>query len=141
MRRGPNWIHGTEHNPILDIARKRNTTTLNPEAATFSAAIDQFGQAMPEAKVNEHNEVMWGVIDDAFTYSKGKSSSIPQDRSLYDFFHTKLQEKNLPPASSEIVLQMARIWGDFVADPIEKQSLKYLWLEDCIDGGRSYPSP
>lgn len=69
---------------------------------------------MPGAKVKEHNELMWNVIDDAFGYSKGKSASIPQDRSLYDFVQTKVKEKNLDRASSEIVLQMARIWGDFI---------------------------
>lgn len=109
--------------------------TLNPEAAGSSAAVDQLGCTMPEAKVKKHNEQMWSVIDDAFRYSKEQSASIPQDRSLYDFFQTKLKEKSLDQASSEIVLQMARIWGDFIGDPIEKQSLKYLWLEDCIDGG------
>jgi len=135
LKRGPNWIHGTECNPILDLARETETITLKPEAASFSAAVDQLGLTMPEVKVKEHNELMWGVIDDAFTYSKEGSTSIPQDRSLYDFFQTRLKEKSLNPASSEIVLQMARIWGDFIGDPIQKQSLKYLWLEDCIDGG------
>lgn len=90
---------------------------------------------MPRAKVKEHYDVMWSVIDDAFEYSREESATIPQDRSLYDFFQTKLKGKNLDEVSSEIVLQMARLWGDFVGDPIEKQSLKYLWLEDCIDGG------
>lgn len=52
-----------------------------------------------------------------------------------DYFHTSLEEKKLAEDSSALVLQMARIWGDFIGDPIEKQSLKYLWLEECIDGG------
>lgn len=52
-----------------------------------------------------------------------------------DYFHTSLKEKKLAEDSSTLVLQMARIWGDFIGDPIETQSLKYLWLEECIDGG------
>jgi len=123
----------------LDLANETSTVTLNPEAAGSSAAVDQLGHTMPEAKVKEHNELMWSVIDSAFKYSKEESASIPQDRSLYGFFQTKLKEKSLDRASSEIVLQMARIWGDFIGDPIEKQSLKYLWLEDCIDGGSRQP--
>lgn len=135
MNRGPNWIHGTERSPIHDLAIATGTVILNPEAANSSTAVDQFGHIMPGAKVKQYNELMWSVIDDAFGYSKENSASIPQDRSLYEFFQTRLKEKNLDRASSEIVLQMARIWGDFIGDPIEKQSLKYLWLEDCIDGG------
>lgn len=52
-----------------------------------------------------------------------------------DYFHSSIKEKDLDSDSSTLVLQMARIWGDFIGDPIEKQSLKYLWLEECIDGG------
>ncbi len=135
LTRGPNWIHGTERSPILDLANETGTVTLNPEAASSSTAVDQLGHIMPAAKVKEHNELMWSVIDDAFKYSKDESALIPQERSLYDFFQARLKEKSLGQASSKIVLQMARIWGDFIGDPIEKQSLKYLWLEDCIDGG------
>ena len=52
-----------------------------------------------------------------------------------DYFLSSLKDQKLGEASSSLVLQMARIWGDYIGDPIEKQSLKYLWLEECIDGG------
>ena len=52
-----------------------------------------------------------------------------------DYFRSSLEDQKLDEASSRLVLQMARIWGDYIGDPIEKQSLKYLWLEECIDGG------
>lgn len=54
-----------------------------------------------------------------------------------DFFKSKVREKQLDEKSSKYVLQMARMWGDFVGEPIEKQSLKYFWLEECIEGGKS----
>ncbi len=63
----------------MDLANETSTVTLNPEAAGSSAAVDQLGHTMPEAKVKEHNELMWSVIDSAFKYSKEDSASIPQD--------------------------------------------------------------
>ena len=57
------------------------------------------------------------------------------EESLMDFFKAKVEEKELDSRSSKIVLQMARMWGDFVGEPIEKQSLKFFWLEECIEGG------
>ena len=99
------------------------------------ATIDQLGHFMAEEKSQECTEVMWEIIDDAFSYSRKKPNSIPQDRSLLEFFQTKIKERNMGSETSETVLQMARIWGDFIGDPIEKQSLKYLWLEESIDGG------
>ena len=101
----------------------------------MSAFVDKHGHVLNERKSKESNEVMWAIIDDAFQYSRDKSTLIPQDQSLFDYFQTKLKEKDLEPTILETVLQMARIWGDFIGDPIQKQSLKYLWLEECIDGG------
>lgn len=90
---------------------------------------------MPQEKAKKHSELVWGIISDAFKYSNEQSDTIPPDRSLMEFFETKIKEKDLNGPSSRLVLQMARIWGDFVGDPIERQSLKYFWLEECIDGG------
>jgi len=35
----------------------------------------------------------------------------------------------------KILLQMAEIWGGFVGSPVTRQSLKFLWLEECVTGG------
>lgn len=139
--RGPNWIHGTNQNAILDIARETNTVTFNPEGDSLSTTVDQYGHIIPESKDKEHNEIMWSVVDDAFKYSREDSASIPQDRSLLDYFEARIKEQSIDPASSEIVLQMVTIWGNYIGSPIERQSLKYLWLEDVIDGGMLRPDP
>ena len=99
------------------------------------ATVDQLGHFMAAEKSQECTELMWEIIDDAFSYSRKEPNSISQDRSLLEFFQTKTKERNLDFETSETVLQMARIWGDFIGDLIEKQSLKYLWLEGSIDGG------
>ena len=36
----------------------------------------------------------------------------------------------------ELVLGMSEMWGAYVGDRVDLQSLKYFFLEDCIDGGR-----
>lgn len=36
----------------------------------------------------------------------------------------------------ELVLGMSQMWGTYVGDGVELQSLKYFYLEDCIAGGR-----
>ena len=52
---------------------------------------------------------------------------------------TAIKEKGFDMDTSKLVVQLARIWGNFVGDVIEKQSLKYLWLEECIEGGLVTP--
>ena len=43
-----------------------------------------------------------------------------------NFFEGEIKKKDLPQSSQQLVLYMARIWGDFIGDSIEKQSLKVL---------------
>lgn len=95
---------------------------------------------MSEAELNKHNEVMWGIIESGIKYSTEKSHSIPQSRSLLDFFTSTIKEKGLSKSASTLVIQLAKIWGNFVGGAIERQSLKYLWLEECIDGGMLHHS-
>ena len=83
----------------------------------------------------EHYDLMWGIIASAFKLSKENCASIPAEESLLDYFTVKLTEMQLHEESSKLVLSMARTWGDFVGEPIEKQSLKFFWLEECIEGG------
>ena len=90
---------------------------------------------MDEKKATAFSEIVWGIISDAFRYSNDKSSSIPPNRSLKDFVTEEVEKKDLSPADRTVVLQMAEMWGAFVGDPIGRQSLKYFWLEECIDGG------
>lgn len=81
---------------------------------------------------------MWGIIGDAFEYSAKNTTSIDSKLSLYDFFRDRVQH-SFPGDNCEeerrIVLQLAKSWGAFVGSPVETQSLKFFWLEECIEGG------
>ena len=36
----------------------------------------------------------------------------------------------------ELVLGMSQMWGAYVGDSVDRQSLKFFFLEDCINGGK-----
>ena len=90
---------------------------------------------MDEKKATEYSEVVWGIVADAFKYSNQDSAAIPPTKSLMDFFREKVKERDIGEVEQEILLQMAQMWGAFVGDPINKQSLRFFWLEECIEGG------
>lgn len=132
---GPNWIHGVNQNPILDLAKELGATTMSaPELPP--SIYDQSGHLLSQEEGQKCSELMWGIIEEAFEYSNKHSASIPQEQSLLDFFKLKLREKDLPESSRERILQVCRSWGDYIGGSIEKQSLKYFWLEETIDGGQ-----
>ena len=131
---GANWIHGTDHNPILDLAKDTNTPTHSwgEKAHTFNedGILLQDGRSLSDA--------MWGIIVQAFKHSAENTATIDPEESLHDFFVVKVKEL-FPQDNSEgqrkIVMQMSELWGAFVGSPITTQSLKFFWLEECIDGG------
>ena len=135
---GPNWIHGTDYNPILDLAKTTKTAmhTWGEKLKVFGAD----GSLLDEGK--EYNDLMWKIIAQAFKYSAQNTSTINPNESLKDFFEKKLLEEFPGQADldkKKILMQMAELWGAFVGSPVHRQSLKFFWLEDCIDGGLFCP--
>lgn len=136
---GANWIHGTDQNPILDLAKQTNTAT-----HSWGENINVFDEdgnfVLPEEGA-EYNEIMWGIIIDAFKHSNEDFACIPPTKSLHDFFVSKA--KDLIPNTDQdcekrrrIVLQMSQMWGAFVGRTVEEQSLKFFWLEETLEGGK-----
>jgi monoamine oxidase len=134
---GPNWIHGTEHNPILDLAKETDTPCHTWEGR-FNV-FDEAGQDLKNGK--ELSEAMWGIVLQAFKHSTENASTIDPKESLHDFFAEKVKEVFPDAANHEqqrkLVMQMSEMWGTFVGSPVQRQSLKYFWLEECIEGGTS----
>ena len=89
---------------------------------------------MKQSRSDYLSELMWSIIADAFKYSN-ESPDISPNRSLKDYFVEEVSKRDLNQNDTRIVLQMAEIWGGFIGDHVEHQSLRYFWLEECIDGG------
>jgi len=134
---GPNWIHGTKDNPILDIVNETKTDVGSWD--TKSYAFDEFGGLFDVAKSDMYADIMWDIVQDAFKHSNEFSAEIDEKESLRDFFMEKVVQK-VPETDQDwqmkrhVVMQMSELWGAFVGSPIERQSLKFFWLEECIEG-------
>ncbi|KAL8866063.1 MAG: hypothetical protein Q9174_006515, partial [Haloplaca sp. 1 TL-2023] len=103
---GPNWFHGIDSNPILDLAKELGATTMSvPEMAP--SVYDQKGHLLSKKEAEEGTALFWGIIEEAFQHSNQNSASIPQDESLLDFFHAKLEGKSLPQPIKECNLFLA----------------------------------
>ncbi|KAL8686390.1 MAG: hypothetical protein Q9218_007138 [Villophora microphyllina] len=136
---GPNWFHGIKGNPILDLARELGATTMSvPELAP--SVYDQAGRLLSKGEGQQCSGLFWDIIEEAFQYSNKASASIPQEQSLLDFFEIKVKERELPQVTGKRVLDLCRNWGDYIGGTIERQSLKYFFLEETIDEALTMPS-
>lgn len=89
---------------------------------------------------------MWNIIQEAFKHSNSSNTHLDKAQSLSDFFHDKVIE-TIPDAEPgfehkrRIILQMSEMWSAFVGSPVSRQSLKFFWLEECLEGGKDPVRP
>lgn len=104
--------------------------------------IDSRGERIDAEEASEYGRLLWddGLIAAAFKYSNEHSKTIPASRSLYDFFEEKVKNlfTDLTAVEAErkrkTLLQTISMWGAYVGSPVERQSLKFFFLEECIEG-------
>ncbi len=119
----------------------RETKTAVGDWDNHSCIYDEDGTLLPTEEGEKYSTLMWNIIEDAFEYSNKHGSDIDPQKSLGDFFQEQVVLRI--PDSQEgherarrILLQMAELWGNFVGSPLSTQSLKFFWLEECIEGGK-----
>lgn len=147
---GPNWIHGTKGNPIMALAEKVNAVVIDPEED--GALFGSDGRRRPSEEANALSAEIWGLIADAFKYSEDKSAEIDPQMSLFEYIQARVNGELLDHDKNNNVeadkagvarrknldrtdlLREAERWGPFVGDPVQRQSLRFFWLEECIEG-------
>jgi hypothetical protein len=132
---GPNWIHGTEHNPIAEIAARSNTILHGWDSRQI--IFDSSGKRYDDATAAKMTDWFWTTIGKAFEYSNKYKDVILSDRSLLDYIQEQVEETEFTKEEKDRCIELSRIWGAYVGDAVEKQSLKFFLLEECIDRGMS----
>jgi len=51
-----------------------------------------------------------------------------------DFLKEKLDQRELDSKQKDLLLQLSKEWGPFIGGTTEEQSLKFLWLEETLEG-------
>ncbi|KAL4785624.1 hypothetical protein BJX76DRAFT_323697, partial [Aspergillus varians] len=133
---GPNWIHGVGANPIVNIAEATGTTLKDFEGGQVVFGPD--GKALDERVAARVSDVLWSTIEEAFKYSNSHKDDIPAEKSLLDFIRERLDETDLSSEEKSLCIESSRLWGAYVGDPIDKQSLKFFSLEESIDGSNYF---
>lgn len=137
---GPNWIHGTDDNPIFEIANKTETQLHYWDER--QRILDTEGKAVGSEEAEEYGRILWddGLLSQAFKYSRENTATIDPKLSLMDFFAEKAEglftdlEQKEAQRKRKTLLQICDFWGSYVGSATTKQSLKYFWLEECIEG-------
>lgn len=130
---GANWIHGTERNPVVDIAKATNTATA--ACSAVYSIFDDTGRYMEQEKARTLYETVWSILNEAYQYSAKESASIAPTARMIDFFRDRVRDDSEHDEETKrLLVQIIEMWGAFIGTECEKQSLRYFWLEEGIDG-------
>ena len=124
----------------MDLAKETETVTNRWDGR--QSVFNHLGRSLSEKDSAQFTELVWKVIEEAMEHSNAHTATIPASKSLMDFFEEKAKEMfpalyntdKKAMSKRNNLLSMAEMWGTFVGSPIQKQSLKFFWLEECLDG-------
>lgn len=131
---GPQWIHTSGDNPLLDIAKETGTPLHSWNE--YINLYDRAGKLVSNEKAVEIDELRWKLIQDAIEYSAEHSEYISKHDSLYDFVEKRAKETLSSADDQALLLGMLEMWGDYIGDPVHRQSLKFAYMEECCGGGK-----
>ncbi|KAK2808732.1 hypothetical protein FQN50_004404 [Emmonsiellopsis sp. PD_5] len=129
---GPNWIHGTQDNPILDLSTSSKTIT--HAFGGLQRVIDTYGQPLEDKMVEKLSDFLWNTVEDAYEYSRLNKDSIPASKSLFDYLKEKLEQSELTDRERETCIELSKLWGCYIGSPVDRQSLRFFFLEECLEG-------
>ena len=102
--------------------------------------VDGQGQIIAPSEANKALKQVWDILERAIEHSTNRSEELRSSESLYSFFEAccdlAFQCGDMTAREVDLVLGMSQMWGAYVGDRVDLQSLKYFYLEDCIGGGR-----
>ena len=105
--------------------------------------VDGHGHLVPSDRANKVLDVVWHILEKAMDYSKSSTDIISPSSSLYDFFaqycDSQMQQGILTSEETRLILSMSQMWGAYVGERVERQSLKFFFMEDCIEGSTARP--
>ncbi|KAH7304239.1 hypothetical protein B0I35DRAFT_363495 [Stachybotrys elegans] len=133
---GATWIHGTEGNPIAALAKKIGCSTVSC-GAVYSIC-DASGNWLDRQVARQRYEEVWDILEKAMEHSMSHRESIPDNAKMMDFFCDELESKSKsqpdPDSYISLMRQIGEMWGAFMGDDWQRQSLKNVWLEAGLEG-------
>ncbi|KAL8724303.1 MAG: hypothetical protein Q9181_006892, partial [Wetmoreana brouardii] len=128
----------TGYNPIIELAKETGTPFHRWKENTL--LVDSEGHLLDRGEANKALKQVWEILEAAIEHSTKRSEKILPSASLYSFFQSwcdwHFESGYMTEREVELVLGMSQMWGAYVGDRVELQSLKFFYLEDCIEGGK-----
>ena len=134
---GASWIHGTQGNPIIHLAEKAKSTTI--ACGAVDSICDSNGAWLGGDSARRLYEEVWEILEMAMDKSRKETASLPDCTKMMDWFRQEVTKRRSqaehPEVYESLMMQIVEMWGAFMGNECETQSLKNLWLDAGLEGG------
>ena len=134
---GPSWIHGIQDNPFVALAEEARATTVACGAVYSICNSD--GLWLPRDLADDRYNEVWEILEMAMEKSQHESKTISDSARMMDFFRCEVERRRpqskQPEVYEALMTQIVEMWGAFMGNDCERQSLKNLWLDTGLEGG------
>lgn len=131
-------LSSTGTNPIVKLAEETRTPIHRWNQKTI--IIDHEGNPVPSVRVEHALSTVWRILENALNYSKTNTANIPIHKSLFHYFMTEcasmVKRQIITPDDSQLILSMSEMWGAYIGAEVGSQSLRFFYLEDCIEDSK-----
>lgn len=127
---GANFIHGTDQNPLSDIASKVKSTFVS--SLSLRRCFDGDGHAVDAETAGLIFAKTWEYSAAASDHSRW--NDVDKNQSVDDFFRQRLREdKDLKDEKTKYFVGTGlELHSSITACDLDKLSLKYYWMEDDL---------
>jgi len=130
MRSGANFIHGTEGNPLAEIAERVGSTYV--DSLNIRKYYDAHGKCIDQDTCALIYKKVWEYSDAAADYSR-QCEDVDPKLSMEDFCIGRLEsDKEVHKKDKHYVKSGIEMLAGVAACNLKKVSLKYYWMEDDL---------
>lgn len=134
---GACWIHGTQGNPIVDLAEKARSM-LVACGAVYSIC-DSNGAWLSSETARHYYEEVWEILEMMMDKSRKEAASLSDSAKMMDLYRQEVRKRRVqaknPEAYETLMVQIVEMWGAFMGNECETQGLENLWLDAGLEGG------
>ena len=139
---GACWIHGTQGNPIVDLAKKARSTIV--ACGAVYSICDSDGVWLSRETARHYYEEVWEILEMAMDKSREEARSLSDSVKMMDFVRQEVKRRRSqaehPEAYEALMIQIVEMWGAFMGNECESQGLKNMWLDAGLEGGTIDPA-
>ncbi|KAI1124601.1 putative flavin-containing amine oxidase [Nemania abortiva] len=133
---GASWIHGTKGNPLVTLAGEIGSTII--ACGAVDSIFTSNGHPIARWIAHDDYQQMWYILNLVIERSRKRHLKLSSDAKMMDFFRKQVDREyrnaQSPEPQNMRLNQIIEMWGAFMGDDCERQSLKNLWLDSGLAG-------